>query len=94
MLAGGIQADHDAKVVAHLQSEEGEQVLPQLALGGQGVLQGSQSAIELFVGEQAWDLRVGRLASADLHKAIPDPKGARFAEWACSSAWFALSQLR
>ena len=64
MLAQGVQADHDAEVVAHLQREEGKQILPQLALGGQGVLQGPQSAIELFVREQAWDLQVGRSASA------------------------------
>ena len=64
MLARGIEADHDTKIVAHLQREEGKQVLPQLALGGQGVLQGSQSAVELFVGEQAWDLQVSRSALA------------------------------
>ena len=64
MLARGIQADHDAEIVAHLQREEGKQILPQLALGGQGVFQGSQSAIKLFVGEQARDLQVSRSASA------------------------------
>ena len=64
LLARGVQADHDAEIVAHLQREEGKQNLPELALGGQGVLQGSQSAIKLFVREQAWDLQVSRSASA------------------------------